>query len=366
MIPERKMKVIILTHAIAPDEIGGSETQTLGLATELARNNRVVVMTRRSGRLPAVEKKDGFLIKRFGRSWRFPVPLFRFTWSVLRDVRRNRSGIDLLFAKAMRHGFIACLAGRLSGLPVAILVESEREYASRNYFFRQVLKLAAKSAVFITQTPSLRNDLMNKTGIPSAVLPNGITLGKDKASGTKAVFVGRLVSSRLNDKGVRFLIEAVRDQPYGTLIIGGGPEVSALKAQAGVSPNITFMGEVRPGEVRKYLLQGFALVLPSVHGEGLPNVLLEAMAVGLPVIATRTAGIPDVVDHGRTGFLIPPADSLAIRSCLGLLWNDKNMREKMSAACLREAERYDWARVIRAFEETFHRIVSDFRDRASK
>ena len=345
------MNIWILTHAIAPEKIGGSETQTRALATELGKRHSVTVVVRKTSFPSEFEKRDNFLIKGLGRKARGRFPLFSFTSSVLREIHNNRKEITVILAKSIQNGTLGVLAGKLFRIPVAVLIESEREFKDRSFWNDLILVFLSRNTRLLVQTPGLQEELSRRIGEKAAVIPNGVYLDEGRARGEKVVYVGRLIRDKINDKGVRYLIEAVKDTVVETLIIGDGPEKENLVALAGTSRNIIFLGKVEPEEVPRFLKQSFVLVLPSIYGEGLPNVILEALAVGLPVIATRTAGIEDIIEHGKTGFLVLPGDSRAIRRYIDLLHRDKALQARMSEDCKKEAARYAWPRVARLFEK---------------
>jgi len=141
--------------------------------------------------------------------------------------------------------------------------------------------------------------------------------------------VGRLVET----KGFASLLEAYRllrerGVEFSAVIVGQGPLWSALAQQLRVS-GLSGLVELRPAmrqeELRELYASAFAFVLPSVIApnadrDGIPNVILEAMAMGLPVIATRVSGIPEAVQDRRTGLLVPPHDPKQLaRACETLL-----------------------------------------------
>jgi len=119
---------------------------------------------------------------------------------------------------------------------------------------------------------------------------------------------------------------------------------------------VKFIGMVSPEKIYDYLEQAKILILPSFY-EGLPNVILEAMSVGVPVIATRVGGIPDVVKDGETGLLVEPGrvDELAIS--IRRLIEDDDLRGKMSKNCLEEAKKYSWENLAERFEDLLKEIV---------
>jgi glycosyltransferase involved in cell wall biosynthesis len=351
------MNIVILTNAIAPDKVGGSETQTLALAGELAKRNEVRVLVRRTAGLPDVEKKGDVVIVRLGRIAAFPLMPFRFSTSALIEIRKERKNTSCLLAKTVENGLVGVVARRFWGIPVVVLIESEKEFQRMNPWNRLMLRLVSRNTGLLVQTAGLQRDLFRLTGARAAVMPNGVQPRPERASGDKVVYVGRLVRDRMNDKGGRFLIEAVKGSEIETVIVGSGPEREALMAQAAGSPNIRFVGEVPPEAVPDYLLQAFVLVLPSIYGEGLPNVVLEAFSVGLPVVAAATGGSPDIIEHGRTGFLVPPGNPRELRRYIDLLRTDRDLHSRMSESCKREAGKYSWENIGLLFEEMLRRAA---------
>lgn len=139
------------------------------------------------------------------------------------------------------------------------------------------------------------------------------------------IFTGRLAP----EKGIGQLISiwpAVRTvRPDALLlVVGGGDEAKSLKHRA--SNGVEFIGAV--DDVAPYLKASDLFVLPSV-AEGLSNSLLEAMASGLPVIATTVGGTPDVVEHGNNGLLVAPGDVYALQHAVIALLGDDDRRSNM-------------------------------------
>jgi len=165
------------------------------------------------------------------------------------------------------------------------------------------------------------------------------------ASGTgdQLVFVGRLAAVKGLPVLFQALAQARRTRPGLRLtLIGDGPDRAVLKDEARtLGLDATFLGYRAPAEVAQVLATADALVLPS-FAEGVPVVLMEAMAARLPVIATRVAGVPELVEHGIMGLLVPPGDADALASAILTLMADPALRAAMGAA--------GQAQVARAFD----------------
>jgi glycosyltransferase involved in cell wall biosynthesis len=97
-------------------------------------------------------------------------------------------------------------------------------------------------------------------------------------------------------------------------------------------------------------------VFPSLM-EGLPSVLLEAMAGGMPVITTETCGMPDVVEDGFNGLLIPPADGRALEEAILRLVNSEELRCRLGGGARETMQRYTWERAGKMLEELFRGII---------
>jgi glycosyltransferase involved in cell wall biosynthesis len=157
------------------------------------------------------------------------------------------------------------------------------------------------------------------------------------------LFVGRL---RIR-KGVEVLLEALRDvrdaRPAELRIAGDGEHRGRLERRVrelDLGKAVTFLGTCDAGRVRRLLAGATALVVPSIY-EGMPLVVLEAMAAGVPVVASAVSGIPEVVEDGETGWLVPPEDPRALKQALeDVLARPQEARRRGEAGRRRAEERY--------------------------
>jgi glycosyltransferase involved in cell wall biosynthesis len=148
-------------------------------------------------------------------------------------------------------------------------------------------------------------------------------------------------------KGFDYLLRAVqalsqRGAPVEAELIGDGEERADLEALArdlGVAERVVFRGYLPFSQVKEAMSRATVLVHPSDGlGDGLPNVLREAMAVGTPVIASDVAGIPEALDGGRCGVLVPPKDVGALADAIDALLNDEERRRRFAGLGRRRTE----------------------------
>lgn len=153
--------------------------------------------------------------------------------------------------------------------------------------------------------------------------------------------VGRLVPV----KGHAVLLEAIAhlarsEEPVAATIVGDGPRRAALERMArrlGIAELITFAGTVGQDQIRRHYEQADVFCLPSFL-EGIPVVLLEAMAFGVPVVASRVAGIPELVEDGRSGVLVTPGRADLLADALRSLLGDAQRRASLAAEARRRVE----------------------------
>lgn len=143
------------------------------------------------------------------------------------------------------------------------------------------------------------------------------------------------------------------------LIVGDGPLKPHLRAAAaslGIEERTTFYGET--SDTRTLLAAMDVFVLCSFH-EGMPNALLEAMAAGRAVIATKNGGCPEIVRHGRSGFLVNPEDAASMAERISRLLRSKDLRAAFgSAARDTVASKFTLERMVQEFEQLYADILT--------
>ena len=241
------------------------------------------------------------------------------------------------------------------GMLVPELIERKSRLLKRAWIGLFERRTFAEAAA-VHFTSQREHDDARRTNIPipaAVIIPNGVDLPAGSAAnrGDGLLFLGRINWK----KGLDRLIEAMRLLPDARLTIAGNDEEN-YRASLPSADNVRFIGPVS-GAAKDDLLRGSAaLVLPS-YSENFGNVVLEAMAVGTPVVVTPEVGLASEVESSGAGVVTsgdPPSLAAALRALLG----DRAKREAMGRAGRAAVEaRYSWDRVAAQMEEAYARIA---------
>jgi glycosyltransferase involved in cell wall biosynthesis len=255
-------------------------------------------------------------------------------------------------------GFVGYLCSKFVGLPYFAWIRGGDYYFMKEHpVKRSTIRAVLADTLVLVQTGRIREDVRQE--FPQStirVLGNGVDLPAETADGEAVVFVGRLEEQ----KGVHVLLEAMAELDEQLIVVGDGSQRKALEAQAAANDvDAEFVGEVSPDAVVEQLHRGKLFVLPSVRGEGLPNAMLEAMGVGLPVVVTDTGGVADGVREGETGYVVEPGDVEALRERIETLCVDTERRETMAEAARNYvAKTHSWAHLVDELDEIYRKVTS--------
>ena len=244
---------------------------------------------------------------------------------------------------------------------------------SRLPFLKWLVRRAARtSSQAVAISSYTARELRKFADVPIEVIPYTAEFPAPPAVRPRApdhaiLFVGRLIER----KGVHHLIRAlgtVRERaPARLVIIGDGPErprLEALARDAGVAEHVDFRGRVSDEELRQAYASAKVFALPSVldarqDTEGLGVVLLEAMNYSVPVVASDIGGITDIVQHERTGLLVPPADETALAAALIRVLTDPALSATLGATGLLVlSQSFSWKRILDRWEAVYRDVVS--------
>jgi glycosyltransferase involved in cell wall biosynthesis len=293
-----------------------------------------------------------------------------------RIIRERR--IDIVHVYSLKSHLMVLIPALLEGVPVIWHCEVTSDYGK---FFDMVGCLGARVIVAASEFVSGRFGWFPACRRKVRVVYNAVDLGKyDRSrvgSNTRAelgidrdAFVVGGVGRLAREKGFHCLIEAAaeisgRVPRLALLIVGGGPPgpdeyVEELRRRAADSPvagNIIFTGYRR--DVPELMAAMDVVAVPSLR-EVFGLVAVEAMALARPVVASAVGGLPEVVEDGVTGILIPPRDPSALAEAVTRLYTDAPLREKMGVAGRRRAgERFDLKVHVKKIENIYAGLVGD-------
>jgi len=264
------------------------------------------------------------------------VPAWDVTgWHAL--LRAHRPDILYMFG---RFRVVPWAVGaRLAG--VSCILAAERSAANR-WTDRWARRLDRRfvTAYVANSRLAARNlrEIVGEAGPPIHVVPNGIDgdvppVREERAGAPSLLCVGNITAN----KGQGVLLEAVRrlrPRHPGLRAILVGRDFTrgrfAREAEArGLADVYTAVGFFH--DVRPYLRRATLVVLPTLHREGMPTSLLEAMKAGVPVVASRVGGVSEIVEDGRTGVLVTPGDAPGLAEAVGRLLEDRETRSRLAA-----------------------------------
>ncbi len=270
--------------------------------------------------------------------------------------------------------------GARAGLPLSFAVQGACFlYSVHGYHFvgkragvRQLARLAerrcnarADLTVFVSRHD---RDLAERTGLLRAcrdylVIPNGVDpTGLPWAAGgehhRRLGFLGRL-SAEKNPLLALEVVDRLRADRHRLRVIGDGPLMAAMRrriAELGLADRVELLGARPRAQALAALAECDALLVPSLW-EGMPMAPLEAMAIGVPVVASAVGGLTEMIDDGRTGFLVPQPDpSLYARAVRAL--RDVRTRARIVAAARQVfEERYAWPVARQAYLDLYRRLL---------
>jgi glycosyltransferase involved in cell wall biosynthesis len=365
------------------------------------RGHRMTVVTPGNSSMPAQESFDGVDVVRFpmelpvdltyGRVAQTRVNLmgkvarvavmahyleaqFRATMAAARE-----RGADVIHAHwAIPTGPAAVSAARRLGLPSVITMHGGDVYVNpeqgydfpTRWYVRPALRWTLRHAGALTAiTEDCRQHAL-RAGAPTRSMHlvfNGTDLrrfspgaasGVDPRFGPNMIFACRQLFPR---KGIRFLVEAAaqlkpRFPDLKVVVAGDGferPDLIALAERLGIARDVTFLGWVANSELPQYYRAAALSVIPSLEeGFGIPAA--EAMGCETAVVASDAGGLPEVVEHGVTGLIVPRGDASALAGAIGELLADPARRQRMGQAGRERALRlFDWDRSAEQFEQIY-------------
>ncbi len=284
------------------------------------------------------------------------------TVALAERLQGQRTGAHLLAQFAWTTTDVARLASRLAGVPFSVRAHAWDVFTQSPRALRQRLD----SATQVLPCNTAAFEAVRACGFPPeriTMVHHGLDLAdpawrwQEPAESTRILGIGRLVPK----KGVGVLLDActllARDRVRFSLQwIGDGPERIRLMRHTrtlGLQAQANFTGALSPEETRTRLRGAALLVLPSLRSpggdrDGIANVLVEAMALGIPVVSTTAAGAPEILTHAVNGLLVPPEDPAALADAIRqILLDTASQRLALAQAARSTVEReFDLSRNV--------------------
>lgn len=366
------LRLLVTTSTFPAFEGDGTPAFVSDLAKYQSRYFETLVLTPRVPNASPVERNgDRLRVERF--------PYFPRRWeriasgAIIENVRASRASLlqvpALLGAEAFAvrravktfrpdvihaywvvpQGLVAVAAAR--GVPLVLTTLGGDIYALRGRLWDPVHRLVLRRAAAVTTMNRQMQARLLELGAPpdrTHVLVPGadVRAFAAAAEGVRPVPGRLLVAGRLVEKkGIHVLLEAVRELRTGGWsldVVGDGPWRARLEAAAAGSP-VRFLGQLSREDVGRALGEAEIVLVPSVPAasgdqDGAPVVLLEAMAAGRAVVASRLPGIDEVVEDGRSGRLVPPGDASALARAIDELLADEAARASLGEGARLRAE----------------------------
>jgi len=355
------LRVGILVKDFPPHSLGGLELQTRRIAQELHEREdcAVTVYTKSYNRTNPYDHE--FPVVAIPHLETTPGKGLSFKTRALVRLVRDADEIDILQCMQVNpYGFIGYLYNRLTGTPYFAWMREGYQQKTFTGLDRAKAKRVFSDTINLTQTAKTRADVLKDfPGAELRVIGNGVSVPDRSAQGDAIVYVGRLSESKCVDD----LIRAVEGLDERLLVVGDGPSRDHLESLAAdLDVAATFTGRVPPDEVPAQLSKGKLLVLPSKHSEGMPNAVLEAMAVGLPVIASDIGGTREIIREGETGFIFEPGHVTELRRTIRQYADDEQLLADLGQNA-REyiRENHSWERVITELVAFYEEVLNEHR-----
>ncbi len=395
--------VLFLTESFHP-VLGGGEQHILRLGRALAASGmEATVVTRRGDAAwPPHEVLDGLRVVRVRPSGPARRGKYAMVPSALAALHRLRARYDVIVVRGTRVlGLPGLIAARALGKGVVLQAEVNGEMTGQVYtwgtrFDRGWPRRAVTIGVgarnmlmrdadaFVAMSRAIRDECVSAGVAPQkvALIPHGVALERFRPAspeeraalrarlglpidGRIVIYAGRL----LRGKGLDTLLGAFRDvaraQPSAHLVIAGDGAGQSLSVEAelraaaqadGLAGRVRFPGRV--DAVADWLRASDVFAFPSLY-EALGIALVEAAACGLPAVASRTGGIVDVVEDGRSGLLVPPGDQAALAAALARVVADHALSRGMGEAARAIARsRFDERDAVVAYRALFDEVAA--------
>jgi len=380
---QESIRVLMVTGIFPPDR-GGPASYVPKMAAALVQRGHAVEVVCLSDQLGHDDSAYSFKVRRIRRRQFWPGRILQTVLTIWQHARSN----ELVYVNGL--GAESAIAASLAGRPAVHKVVGDYAWeraVGRGWFggtineYQAATKsLRLRAIDFIREFPLW---LATRVIVPSCYLRR-IVGGWDIAPEKICVIPNAIVAPPASDvpahlpvwpgqtlitvcrlvpwKGVERIIRLLPELSDTRLLVAGDghlrAKLEAIAHSLGVASRVIFLGNVPHSSVHCYLARADAFVLNSTY-EGLPHVVLEAMAAGLPVVATNAGGTGEVVEHDVTGLLVPVGDQAALKAAIERLWRDPALGRRLAdAALIRSRVHFDFEAMVSSTEQTLRAALT--------
>jgi glycosyltransferase involved in cell wall biosynthesis len=364
---DRKPRLFV---AITLAETGGAQSYLAHLLPGLVRHFDVTVAAHGRGPLRDVASREGIEFIQLTHVRRALNP-FRDALGLVELYRLLRSTRpDALHLNSSKVGILGALAGWAAGVPVRVFTvhgwafNAHSGWRARAFIWAHRLTRSLTTSVICVSNAERRVGIAAKTciGERTVVIENAVPMRPVTARDPSRPLVIASVTRLQPPKDTLTLVRALKiiaPHLHHALIVGDGPDRSTIAtaiADAGLADRVELLGD--RGDVRD-LLAGSDIFVLATLSEGMPLALLEAMAEGLPAVASSVGGVPEIVQDGENGLLVPAGDAAALARALHRLMADADLRVRLGCTARRTiAEHYGLERFRSQHIELLQRLVT--------
>jgi len=363
------MKIAILTFWFLPNVIGGSELTAYRYAQAMVeKGHEVHIITQLDDKNSCrYQIMSGFHVHRIRRFRIRIIGTVFYFFSLYRLIRKLKP--DVIHEQGIQG--LSPFIKKISNIPYVVFPRGSDFYLNPGIYQKVVVRFTLKYAdALMAQTLCAAKEMQKLSSKEVTIIPNSVDFKRFASlpkENTKEKFGIRrqwktilCVANLRPVKGLHYLIEAmnyvVRDFPEVQLYLVGRDDqkgkLQRLVYKRNLQEKIIFTDLVPPDEIPKYMAAADIFVLPSLS-EGFPNVLLEAEAAGLPIVATSVGDIPEIVKEGENGFLVPPKNPYMLAEKLLFLLRNESVRKRVSSNNIEKARDYNWSDIVTSLEKVY-------------
>jgi glycosyltransferase involved in cell wall biosynthesis len=354
---------VLIVSGIWPPDVGGPASHAPELASFLLERGHAIEVVTTADAAPASERYQVHWVSR-------AQPRGVRHARVIKVIRASAANADVVYATSMLGR--ASLAAALTRRPLVVKLVADEAYErarrlglfdgdldafqhfgggarvrvlrqARDRALHRVDALVCPSSYLASLAVAWGVDESRVTVVPNAAPPLPAVPDRDAArarfgvEGPALAFAGRITRQKALDVALDAL---VRVEGVSLLVAGDGPDLEDMRRQAierGLDDRVRFLGALEREDVLALFRAADASLLSSTW-ENLPHAVVEALAVGTPVVATAVGGVPELVRDGENGLLVPPADPDALAAAIRRLVSDPGLRERLATAAAPSVE----------------------------